>query len=76
MRVPDLTRGEFKWGKQPADLAARVRHGLPASGMPGNEQLTDGQVRDLALFVYELAYPNRLPPDVREQVYPTDVAGR
>ena len=55
----------------PADLAARVRHGLPASGMPANEQLTDEQVRDVALFVHELAYPNRLPPDVREQVYPT-----
>ncbi|HET6575714.1 MAG TPA: cytochrome c [Fimbriiglobus sp.] len=70
VRVPDLTRGEFRWGKQPADHAARVRHGLPASGMPGNEQLTDEQVRDLALFVHELAYPNRLPPDVRGQVYP------
>jgi mono/diheme cytochrome c family protein len=72
VRVPDLTRGEFKWGKQPTDLAARVRHGIPASRMPGNEQLTDEQVRDLALFVSELAYPNRLPPDVRVQVYPAD----
>jgi mono/diheme cytochrome c family protein len=72
VRVPDLTRGEFRWGKQPADLVARVRHGLPGSGMPANEQLTDEQVRDLALFVSELAYPNRLPPDVREQVYPAN----
>lgn len=76
VRVPDLTRGEFKWGEQPADLAARVRHGFPASGMPGNEQLTDEQVRDVALFVHELAYPNRLPPDIRERVYPTEATGR
>jgi mono/diheme cytochrome c family protein len=69
-RVPDLTRGEFRWGKQPADLVARVRHGIPAVGMPANDQLTDEQVRDLALFVQELSYPNRLPPDVRERVYP------
>ncbi|HVK17029.1 MAG TPA: c-type cytochrome [Fimbriiglobus sp.] len=74
VRVPDLTRGEFRWGKQPADLVTRVRHGIPASGMPANEQLTDEQVRDVALFVSELAFPNRLPPDVRGQVYPADPA--
>jgi mono/diheme cytochrome c family protein len=74
VRVPDLTRGEFKWGKQPADLAARVRHGVPPSGMPANGHLTDAQVADLALFVRELPYPGRLPPDVRDRVYPP--AGR
>ena len=76
VRVPNLTRGDFRWGKQPADIVTRIRHGLPASGMPATEQLTDEQVRDLALFVHEMAFPNRLPPDVREQVYPADVAGR
>lgn len=70
VRVPDLTRGEYRWGKQPADLAARVRHGVGPSGMPANESLTDAQVADLTLFVRELPYPNRLPPDVRDQVYP------
>lgn len=69
-RVSDLTRGEFRWGKQPADLAARIRHGIPAVGMPANPTLTDREVADLANFVRDLGYPQRLPPDVREVVYP------
>lgn len=74
VRVPDLTRGTFRWGKEPADLAARVRHGVPASGMPANPALTDGQVADLVAFVREVGYPQRLPADVRDQVYPPAVA--
>jgi mono/diheme cytochrome c family protein len=69
VRVPDLTRGEFRWGKDPADLANRVRHGIPASGMPASTTLSDEEVRDLVLFLRELPYPDRLPPDVRGQVY-------
>jgi mono/diheme cytochrome c family protein len=70
VRVPDLTRGEFRWGKDPADLAARVRDGIPASGMPANPFLTADQVNDLVGFVREIGYPQRLPAGVREQVYP------
>jgi mono/diheme cytochrome c family protein len=70
VRVPDLTRGEFRWGKEPGELAARVRHGIPASGMPANPFLTGGEVADLVNFVREIGYPQRLPGDVREQVYP------
>lgn len=70
VKVHDLTRGEFRWGKDPATLAARVRHGIPPSGMPANPSLTDAQVADLVSFVRELGYPQRLPADVREKVYP------
>lgn len=70
VRVPDLTRGEFRWGKDAASVAAHVRHGIAASGMPGNPFLTDEQVRDLANFARDAAYPARLPADVRQQVYP------
>ena len=69
-RAADLTRGEFRWGKQPADLAARIRHGIPAVGMPANPTLTDGDVADLTNFVRDVGYPQRLPADVREAVYP------
>jgi mono/diheme cytochrome c family protein len=71
VKVHDLTRGEFRWGKDPATIAARVRHGIPPAGMPASSSLTDGQVADLVSFVRELGYPQRLPPDVREKVYPT-----
>jgi mono/diheme cytochrome c family protein len=69
-RVADLTRGEFRWGRQPAEIAARVRHGIPAVGMPANPTLSDRDVADLANFVRDAGYPQRLPPDVREKVYP------
>ncbi len=69
-RVHDLTRGEFRWGRADATLAARVRHGIPAAGMPASPHLTDEQVRDLVTFVRDLGAPGRLPPDVRAEVYP------
>ena len=37
----DLTRGEFRWGKRPEDLAAKVKHGIPPAGMPGLSGPTD-----------------------------------
>jgi mono/diheme cytochrome c family protein len=70
VRVPDLTRGEFRWGKDTPSMSAHIRHGIAASGMPGNPFLNDEQVRDLANFVREAGYPARLPTDVRQQVYP------
>ena len=50
VKVADLTRGEFRWGRDDATLAARVRHGIPAVGMPANPHLTDAQVSDLVTF--------------------------
>ena len=69
-RVRDLTLGEYRWGGEPETLARRVRHGIPAAGMPANPGLTDGQVRDLVAFVRAVPFPPRLPPDVRTVVYP------
>ncbi len=70
VRVSDLTRGEFRWGRDDATLAARIRHGIPAAGMPASPHLTDAQVGDLVTFVRDLGSPARLPPDVRAEIYP------
>lgn len=69
-RVRDLTKGEFRWGADPESLTRRIRHGIPAAGMPANPSLTDEQVRDLRAFVQALPYPPRLPPEIREKVHP------
>ena len=70
VRVPDLTRGEFRWGRDDATLAARIRHGIPASGMPASPLLSERAVGDLVSFVRDVGLPGRLPPDVRADVYP------
>ena len=70
-RIPDLTRGEFRWGRDPADLMARIRNGIPGTSMPAHPMLSDDALRDVARFVRELPYPQRLPPDVHHTVYPT-----
>ncbi|WP_143393830.1 cytochrome c [Fimbriiglobus ruber] len=68
-RAADLTRGEFRWGRDPTTLAARVRHGIPASGMPAAPaDLTAEQVIDLVRFVGAAGFPQRLPENVRSQV--------
>ena len=69
-RVTDLTRGEYRWGREPADLARRVRCGIPGTAMPANPGLTDDQVRDVVAFLQALPAPPRLPADVRDKVYP------
>lgn len=70
-RIPDLTRGVFLWGKEPVDLMARIRNGIPGTSMPAHPMLSDEALRDVTRFVRELPYPQRLPPDVRDRVYPT-----
>ena len=69
-RVADLTRGEFRWGKSPDRLAARIRHGIPAVGMPAHDSLNQQQLHDLTCFVKEMSLPDRLPADVRLAVHP------
>lgn len=69
-RVADLTRGEFRWGRSPERLAGRIRYGIPGVGMPAHPTLTDSHLADLTAFVKELSQPERLPPDVRQVVYP------
>jgi mono/diheme cytochrome c family protein len=76
VRVSDLTRGEWKWGRDDATLATRIRYGIPASGMPANPSLNDDQLRDLTTFVRDLSAPGRLPADVRVAVYPPQAVAR
>ncbi len=69
-RVTDLTRGEWKWGREPADAVARIRNGIPAAAMPANPSLTAAEVLDLAAFTKAMSRPDLLPADVRAAVYP------
>jgi mono/diheme cytochrome c family protein len=69
-RLPDLTRGEWKWGREPADAVARIRNGIPAAAMPANPLLTAAEVLDLAAFTKAMSRPDLLPADVRAAVYP------
>ncbi|MGL6076392.1 MAG: c-type cytochrome [Fimbriiglobus sp.] len=71
VKLPDLTRGELRWGREPSDLFHRVRYGIPASGMPSNPNLSDADTLALAAFVAAMSHPDRLPDDVRQVVYPT-----
>jgi mono/diheme cytochrome c family protein len=72
-RLPDLTRGVYRWGNDPSDLARRVRYGIPGTAMPASPDLTDVQVRDVVAFLRALPAPPRLPADVRDRVYPPTV---
>lgn len=67
-RVGELTDSVRKWGKEPADLAHRVRFGIQAANMPANPTLTESEVRDLVAFLRALPYPAKLPDDVRTEV--------
>lgn len=70
VRVPDLTQGLFRWGRDDATLAARIRYGIPAVGMPASPSLTDAQLVDLVTFIRDLGAPARLPTSVRAEIYP------
>jgi mono/diheme cytochrome c family protein len=68
-RVPDLTRGEFRWGKSESDQVRKIRYGIPGSGMPANP-LADADLWDLAAFVVRLSKPAQLPDDLRAKISP------
>jgi mono/diheme cytochrome c family protein len=70
VRPTNLTLGDFRGGKEPADLFCRIRFGIAASGMPGQPALTVDQVWDLAAFIRALPVPRQLPEDIRAKVYP------
>lgn len=70
-RVRNLTDRERYWAREPLDLARQLTVGIPAANMPGLPVHTPMKdVADLAHFVRELPYPERLPDDVRREVYP------
>ncbi len=66
--VRNLGHPERRWGPDGADTARQIRHGIAAANMPGSPGLSDAEVVDLVNFVRELAYPKRLPDDVRAAV--------
>lgn len=70
-RVRDLTDKPRQWAREPADFARQLRVGIHAANMPAAPSgLTDQEIADLVHFVRELPFPQRLPDDVRQQVYP------
>ena len=71
VRPSELTRAEWRWGREPAVIAGRIRHGIPGANMPAHPTLSDAQLSDLTRFVLALPYPPQLPADVRQAVYPS-----
>ena len=69
LRVPDLTMAEWKWGREPGDLHARMRYGIAPSNMPANPLLSERQTRDLAAFLGVIGRPDLLPDDLRKEVH-------
>jgi mono/diheme cytochrome c family protein len=53
----DFTRGIFKSGRDPRQLYARIRRGMPGSPMPGADHLKPDQVGDLINFILSLSDP-------------------
>jgi mono/diheme cytochrome c family protein len=68
----NFTEASFKGGSGPQEVYARIRFGIPAVGMPAHAppQFSDRAVWDLVRFVTSAPYPERLPKDVRDVVYP------
>ena len=68
----NLTERDFKGGKRPEDVYARIRFGIAPVGMPGHAppKYSERDVWDLVRFVTSAPYRVRLPPDVRAAVYP------
>lgn len=68
----NFTETTLKGGKDPQDVYARIRFGIAPVGMPAHppSKYTDREVWDLVRFVTSIPYPVRLPPDVRDAIYP------
>ena len=66
-KIPDLTQPEYRWGREPADLARTLKHGIKPANMPA-VMLKDGDIADLVNFLRALPYPAQLPSDVRTDV--------
>jgi mono/diheme cytochrome c family protein len=71
-RPANFTEPGLKGGTRPEDVYARIRFGIPSTGMPAHPlpKYSDRDVWDLVRFVTSAPYPVRLPPDVRAAVYP------
>jgi mono/diheme cytochrome c family protein len=68
VRPNNLTNGVYRGGRRPIDLFWRIRGGINPCEMPKNED--EDKVWDLVNFVEALPYPDMLPDEVKEKVYP------
>jgi mono/diheme cytochrome c family protein len=66
-KVQNLTQPEYHWGREPADLARHLRHGIKPANMPA-VQLKDADIADLVNFLRALPFLAQLPADVRSEV--------
>jgi mono/diheme cytochrome c family protein len=69
LKPGDLTEIRRKGGDGLEQLFRRIRGGIPPANMPAATSLTDAQVWDIVFFLKALPYPDRLPSDVRANVY-------
>ncbi len=75
VRPANLTAGVYRGGRRPIDLYWRIRGGIRPSGMPGAQLRIDRDQRidefwDVVNFVQALPYPQMLPEDIRDRIYP------
>ncbi len=62
-RAQDLTQPDYRWGREPADLARAVRYGIKPANMPA-APLKDAELADLVEFLRALPFPARLPAEI------------
>jgi mono/diheme cytochrome c family protein len=86
VRPANLTLGVFRGGRRPVDIYWRIRGGIIPSQMPlvklmetkpdGSEgtEIDGKKYWDLVNFIQALPYPEMLPKDVRDKVYPPAAA--
>jgi mono/diheme cytochrome c family protein len=82
VRPANLTTGVFRGGRRPVDIYWRIRGGIPPSQMPlvklmntlpdgkDGDKIDGNKYWDLVNFIQALPYPEMLPPEVRNKVYP------
>jgi mono/diheme cytochrome c family protein len=68
VRPNNLTNGVYRGGRRPLDLYYRIAGGINPCAMPKNDD--EAKVWDMVNFVQSLPYPEMLPEDVRDKVYP------
>jgi mono/diheme cytochrome c family protein len=74
VRPANLTAGIYRGGRRPVDLYWRIRGGIPGSGMSAATNLKRDEYWDVVNFLQALPYPDMLPQDIREKVYPAPLA--
>jgi mono/diheme cytochrome c family protein len=66
----DLTDTRRKGGPEPEQLYRRIHGGIGPSNMPAASALSESQKWDVVNFLRALPYPDRLPNDLKQTIYP------